>query len=184
MIDRSLLRIYLNQLQLRTIKECYEDMSKKAESNLWSFLYALGDQKFASRQQRRIERHLLEAKVPIRKSLDRFEFHKLTSVTAAQMTSFAETTKWVNQVHTLILFGLSGVGKSHQSATIGRRLAAKEEKNLFSNPMTLVQKRQLAYEEKKLQNALDRLAKYDLLILDDFGYDKKLILRRVSYSSS
>ncbi len=167
---------HLKQLRLRTIRECYEELSQRAENDHWTYqqyLAALCDQELAGRLQRRIERHLLEAKLPIGKTLDTFEFNKLTSITAAQMTSFAETTKWVRQAHNLILFGPSGVGKSHLAAAIGRRLVEKEVRVHYTKTTTLVQKLQLAYDEKKLQNELDKLAKYDLLILDDIGYVKK-----------
>ena len=88
----------LKQLRLRTIRSCYEEISQKAENGHWTYqqyLEALCDQELAGRQQRRTERHLIKAKLPIGKTLDTFEFKKLTSITAAQMTSFAEETKWV-----------------------------------------------------------------------------------------
>ncbi len=89
------------------------------------------------------------------------------------MTSFAEDTKRVKQAHNLIMFGPSSVGKSHLAAAIGRRLAEKEVRVHFTKTTTLVQKLQVVYEEKKRQSALDRLSKFDLLILDDIGYVKK-----------
>ena len=71
------------------------------------------------------------------------------------------------------MFGPSGVGKSHLAAAIGRRLVKKEVRVYYTKTTTLVQKLQLGYNDKKLQSELDKLAKYDLLILDDIGYVKK-----------
>ena len=102
-----------------------------------------------------------------------FEFDKLTSINVAQLVSFAETTAWVEHNQNLILFGPSGVGKTHIAAAIGRRLIENGKRVYFTKTTTLVQKLQLAYGEQKLQNALDKLTKYDLLILDDIDYAKK-----------
>ena len=176
MIDASILPAQLKHLRLRAIRECYEELSRKAENEHWTyqqFLSALCDHELTGRQQRRIERHLLEAKLPIGKSLDTFEFDKLTSVKAAQIASFAETTKWVEQAHNLILFGPSGVGKTHLAAAIGRRLIEKGMRVYFAKTTALVQAMQLAYGNQRLHNALEKLAKFDLLILDDIGYVKK-----------
>jgi DNA replication protein DnaC len=88
------------------------------------------------------------------------------------MTSFADAT-WVQQAHNLILFGPSGVGKSHLAAAIGRSLVEQEMRVYFTKTTTLVQQLQLAYNENRLQKEIDKLSKYDLLILDDIGYVKK-----------
>jgi len=175
-MDSPILLKQLKQLRLKSIRESYEELSQRAENDRWSYqhyLAALCDQELAGRQQRSIERHIIESKLQIGKTLDTFEFDKLTSVSTPQMMSFAESTKWVKQAQNLILFGPSGVGKSHLAAAIGRRLIDQEIRVYFTKTTTLVQKLQLAYDDKKLQNELEKLAKYDLLILDDIGYVKK-----------
>ncbi len=176
MIATNLLPTQLKQLRLSGIRICYEKTSHRAESDHWTYqqyLAALCDQELAVRQERRINRCLLEAKLPLGKSLDTFEFDKLMSVNVAQIMSFAQTTKWVEQAHNLILFGPSGVGKTHIAAAMGRRLIEQGMRVHFTKTTTLVQKLQLAHGEHKLQSALDRLSKYDLLILDDIDYAKK-----------
>jgi DNA replication protein DnaC len=176
MIETTTLSTHLKQLRLSAIRICYEKMSQKAESDHWSYqqyLSALCDQELAVREQRRIARNLFEAKLPLGKSLDTFEFDKLTSINVAQLVSFAETTEWVENAANLILFGPSGVGKTHIAAAIGRRLIEKGKRVYFTKTTTIVQKLQLAYGEQKLQNALDKLSNYDLVILDDIDYAKK-----------
>ena len=72
-----------------------------------------------------------------------------------------------------MLFGPSGTGKTHLAAAIGRRLIELGKRVFFIRTTALVQKLQLAYLENKLSDALEKLEKFDLIILDDFGYVKK-----------
>ena len=176
MIDSAALPFQLKQLRLSTIRESCEETSLLAEKHHWTyqqFLAVLCDKELAGREQRRIQRNLIESKLPIGKTLDRFEFKNLSSITGAQMAAFAETKSWIEEAHNLILFGPSGVGKTHLAAAIGRRLVEHGKRVLFVKTTALVQKLQLAYHEHKLQDLIDKLAKYDLLILDDIGYVKK-----------
>ena len=166
----------LKQLRLGAIRDCYEETALHAESQGWTYqqyLAALCDKQLAQRDQSRIQRHLQEAKLPIGKTLDTFEFDKLTSVKRTQLNSFAETTTWLDQAHNLILFGPSGVGKTHLAAAIGKRLVELGARVLFEKTTLLVQELQVAYKEKRLSSSLDKLARYDLLILDDIGYVQK-----------
>jgi DNA replication protein DnaC len=154
----------------------FAETTHRAEEHKWSyqqFLAALCDQELTGREQRRIERYLQQSKLPIGKTLETFDFTCLTSVTAAHITAFAETVTWVKQAHNLILFGPSGVGKTHLAAAIGRRLTQKGIRVLFQKTTSLVQQLQLAYNEHKLQDMLNKLGAYDLLILDDLGYVRK-----------
>lgn len=176
MINNATLPILLKQLRLGTIRTSWEEVAQQAEKHHWTYpqyLTALCDREMASRDQSRIERNLLEAKLPIGKTLDAFEFGKLASINAAQITAFAENTHWITNAQNLIIFGPSGVGKTHLAAAIGRRLTERGMRVLFTKTTILVQKLQSAYCSHKLSDLLVKLAKYDLLILDDIGYVKK-----------
>jgi DNA replication protein DnaC len=158
------------------MRTSWEEIAQQAEKHGWTYpqyLTALCDREMASREQNRIERNLLEAKLPIGKTLGSFEFGSLTSINAAQITAFAENTHWVTNAQNLIIFGPSGVGKTHLAAAIGRRLTERGMRALFTKTTILVQKLQSAYSNHKLPDLLAKLAKYDLLILDDIGYVKK-----------
>ena len=67
----------------------------------------------------------------------------------------------------LILMGPPGGGKSHLSSAIGLSLVEKGWKVLFARTSDLVQRLQIARRELALENALAKLDKYHLLILDD-----------------
>jgi DNA replication protein DnaC len=116
---------------------------------------------------------LFDAKLPIGKSLDTFDFMKALSINAAQISALAENIQWVSKAHNLLLFGPSGVGKTHLAAAIGRRLIEHGMRVLFTKTTTLVAKMQAANKEHKLADFIEKLAKFQLLILDDIGYVKK-----------
>ena len=176
MINKEVLSSQLKKLRLGAIQSNWETLSIKAEELHWTYpeyLAALCDIELAGRDSRRIERYLVEAKLPIGKTLDRYDFSKSTSITGAQINAFAENTQWVTQGRNLILFGPSGVGKTHLAAAISRRLVELGVRVLFTKTTALVQKMQIAFNEHKLSETLEKLGRYDLLILDDIGYIKK-----------
>ncbi len=176
MVNKSALPFQLKQLRLSVMRSSWEELAQEAENGRWQYpeyLATLCDRELSNREQSRIQRHITEAKLPIGKTLDRFEYNKLTSIKAAQISAFAEDSSWVMQAHNLILFGPSGVGKTHLAAAIGRRLVELGIRVLFTKTTALVQKLQSAYHERKLSDTLARLAKYQLVILDDIGYVRK-----------
>jgi len=176
MISSATLPLMLKQLRLRNMQSNWEEMAKQAESSNWTYpryLAALCDKEVSVREQQQIQSRIKEAKLPIGKTLDAFQFCKLASINAAQITALAENTNWVTSAHNLIIFGPSGVGKTHLAAAIGRRLVERGMRVLFTKTTALVQTLQLANNSHKLSEVLGKLAKFNLLVLDDIGYVKK-----------
>lgn len=176
MITSEKLSILLKDLRLGTMRTNWEDLAERAETHHWTYeqyLTLLADMELTSRNQRRIQQHITESKLPLGKTLDTFEFSGLSSITGAQISGLADSTNWVSQAHNLILFGPSGVGKSHLAAAIGRRLIEKGLRVLFVKTTSLVQRLQTAYKRHELSELIAKLAKFDLLILDDIGYIKR-----------
>lgn len=80
---------------------------------------------------------------------------------------------WLSQGHNIILFGASGLGKTHLAAALGYALIEKSIRVKFTSSTALVQQLQKSREDLGLEDMLKKLDKYELLILDDIGYVKK-----------
>jgi DNA replication protein DnaC len=176
MISSATLPLMLKQLRLKNMQSNWEEMAQQAESSHWTYpqyLATLCDKEVSVREQQQIQTRIREAKLPIGKTLDAFQFNKLTSINPAQISALAENTNWVAEAHNLIIFGPSGVGKTHLAAAIGHRLVERGMRVLFTKTTALVQSLQLANNNHKLSELLGKLAKFHLLILDDIGYVKK-----------
>lgn len=89
------------------------------------------------------------------------------------MSQLAQDTAWLKRADNLLLFGPSGVGKTHLAAAIGRSLVELGARVRFLSATALVQLLQASKANLQLQSALLKLDKYDLLILDDLSYVKK-----------
>ena len=172
----DLLPSLLKQLCLPEIKSNWESLSKKAEDNHWTYseyLKKLCEMEIASRYQKRIQRYIKESKLPAGKTLSTFDFASAKSINAAQIKAIAENDTWIEERQNIILFGPSGVGKTHLAAAIGHSLIDQGIRVFFSSATAMVQKLQIAKQEYKLHDMLNKLSKYQLLILDDIGYVRK-----------
>ena len=80
---------------------------------------------------------------------------------------------WIESGANVLLFASSGTGRSHITAVIGVSLVEKGWRVLFTRASEVVQRLQVARRELNLANAIDKLDKHDLIILDDMTYVRK-----------
>jgi DNA replication protein DnaC len=175
-IDVTRLTLMLNELRLPAIKQLWEKIAARSDKEGWPaarFLAALAEHELAERDRRRLERHLGEAKLQPGKTLATFDFEAVPMVSKAQVMALCAGDAWLEQGANLILLGGPGGGKSHLSSAIGLALLEKGYRVLFSRTSDLVQKLQVARRELALESAINRLDRFDLLILDDITYVSK-----------
>lgn len=175
-IDAQRLSLILNDLRLPAIKQVWPDFAARADKEGWPaarLLAALAEYEIAERDRRRIERHLIEARLPPAKTLDGFAFEALPMISKAQVIALCSGDGWLEKGANLILFGPPGGGKSHLAAAIGLALIENGWRVLFSRTSDLVQRLQLARRDLALEAAVAKLDKYHLLILDDLAYVTK-----------
>lgn len=166
----------LNDLRLPAIKEIWPRFTKRSDQEGWPaarFLAAIAEHEISERGQRRIERHLKEARLVPGKTLDNFDFEAVPMISKAQVKALCAGNVWLDKGANLILFGLPGRGKSHLCSAIGLALLEKGYRVLFAQTSDLVQKLQVARRELFLESAINRLDNFDLLILDDITYVSK-----------
>jgi DNA replication protein DnaC len=175
-VDGAKLSLLLNELRLPAIKVMWPKFAEQADKEGWPaarFLAALAEHELAERDRRRVERHLAEARLLPGKTLDTFEFATVPMISKAQVTAIAAGDSWLENGANLLLFGPPGGGKSHLASAIGLALIENGWRVLFTRTTDLVQKLQVARRELGLEAAIDRLDRFDLLILDDLAYVTK-----------
>jgi DNA replication protein DnaC len=175
-IDGTRLTLILNELRLPAIKQGWESFAERADKEGWPaarFLAALAEHEVAERDRRRIERHILEARLLPGKTLDSFEFEAVPMISKAHVMAICAGDSWIGKGANLILIGGPGGGKTHLASAIGLALVENGWRVLFARTSDLVQKLQIARRELALEAAINRLDRFHLLILDDLAYVSK-----------
>ena len=172
-VDTARLPLLLGELRMPTIVKLWQAFTERADREGWPsarLLATLAELELAERAQRRIQRHLLEARLPPGKTLGSFDFASVPMVSHAHVTALASGDAWLNKGANVLLFGPSGSGKSHLAAALGHALVENGYRVLFTRTTELVQRLQTARQALSLDAAIDKLDKYHLIILDDLGY--------------
>jgi DNA replication protein DnaC len=107
-------------------------------------LATLAELELAERSQRRIQRHLIEARLPPGKTMDSMDFAALPMLSRAHVSALASGDGWIATGGTVLLFGPSGSGKSHLAAAFGHALVENGYCVLFTRTTDLVQRLQQA----------------------------------------
>lgn len=170
------LPILLKELRLSAMAKDWEVIAQKAVTEQWEpelFLAELCELEANHRHESRLKRLLKESKLPVGKQLHQYKFDEIEGVTSLQIKQKVSQIDWLRQGHNILLFGASGLGKTHLACAIGYSLLEKAVRVKFSTSTAIVQELQRAKETLGLNDALRKLDKYELLILDDIGYVKK-----------
>ena len=173
MADAATLPILLKQLRLPTMVACCDEVTDRAAQHGWSLQQALAtlcEYELSEREQRRLQRHLHEARLPVGKTLATFDMTTLDASQRQRLSALANDRTWIDQAANLLLFGASGLGKSHLAAAVGHALIEQGLRVRYYPASSLVQELQAAKQVLSLSDALTKLDKYRLLIIDDIGY--------------
>ena len=176
MANIASLPLVLKELKLSGFTQHWEELAQKALDGQWlpqQYLAELCAHETAMRDHRRLQRYLREAQLPPAKQLSRFDFSDAEGITKQQVTALIQQPFWARQAENILLFGASGVGKTHLACGIGYALIDQGYRVKFMTATNLVQNLQCAKESLRLPEVLARLNKYTVLIIDDIGYVKK-----------
>lgn len=173
---KAMLPMLLTELRLPTMHRRWENLAVEAEDKGWSgpqYLTNLCEAEVEARSRRRLDRHMAESLLPKAKTLETYDFDVVSGVTKSKVQALATGEAWVKDGMNVLIFGGSGAGKTHLAAAIGEKLIESGFRVLFCRTTDLVQKLQAAKKALTLPSAIEKLEKYDCLILDDFGYVRK-----------
>jgi len=167
------LPMLLRSMCLPTIAREYDQAVHRAEAENWGyqrFLSYLFEAEASDRLQRKIARQLKDSNLPAGKTLEALDQKILPEKTRRQLPTLLEAD-FVRRGDNLLCFGLAGRGKTHFVAAIAREWICRHQLQvLFVPAFKLVTQLLAAKRDLKLPQAINRLQRFDAVVIDDIGY--------------
>jgi DNA replication protein DnaC len=171
-----LLEHHLKALRLPTMLREYDKLARTCAVEKANFpnyfpnyLLRLTELELLDRDRRSTERRIRQAKFPVVKSLDSFDF---LAIPALNKTLVLELTRceYLARKENILLLGNSGTGKTHIALALGLAACQRGHRVRFITAAALVGELIEARDEKRLLRFQKQIAAYELLIVDELGY--------------
>jgi DNA replication protein DnaC len=165
----------LKELHLPIFREYHQEFAQAAaadELGYEEYLYELAQRECEVRRANKIARLVKMSKLPLEKTLETFELNRMPLKIRRQVKVLSEGS-FADRNENILAFGKPGSGKTHLLCGICHELARQGRQVYFTTCDLIVQELLRAKQELVLDKLLKRLARYDVLMIDDFGYVKQ-----------
>jgi DNA replication protein DnaC len=170
--NSMLLRTYLKRLRMPTIAAGFAKMADDAAASKMdyeAYLLALVEAEICQREANMRRRRLAGARFPLEKTLESFEFSHLPNLSKEAIFQLA-AGEYMRKCENVIMVGPTGVGKTHMAIALGTVACSQGRKVRFYTAAGLVNEMVEALAAHQLSKLDARLARFDLIILDEVGY--------------
>lgn len=168
----DLLRAQARVLKMPGLARSFETLARSASEEKWTYsdyLHEVLSTEVTSRMESAVRQRIRDARFPESKTLDSFDFSAAESVDAAQIAELARC-EWVRKASNVILAGPIGTGKTHLAIALGSEAARQRLHVGFWRAADLVRALVEARDGRELGRLQRRLARVDLLIIDEVGF--------------
>ena len=158
-------------VEATTLDEVLERAEKESFSHL-SFLDRLLGAEADARRERAVARRIREAHFAEDKNLEAFNWNfNPKTFDRVQMEELA-TGDFIRRRTNLVMVGWSGIGKSHIIQALGQKACVNGYRVLYRSSAQLLSDLTASLADKTLPARLRYYANPELLIIDEFGFDK------------
>lgn len=162
---------HMRTLRLAGMERNWKAMKETRQSTTLGFqdgLELLLQSEIDEREEKRYDRLKKNAGFRYQASIEEINMDPVRGVDLSLITELAAGS-YIDKAEPIIITGATGCGKSFMASALGLRACAQGKKVAYFNLQKLLQRTKMARLEGTLQKLMDKLAKTDLLILDDFG---------------
>ena len=121
------------------------------------------------RRSRRVKRLIKLAGFPVAKTLDNYDFNPINFPKSIDKTDLL-SLDFIDKRENILMLGSVGTGKSHLATALGIKACSNNKKVQFYRVVDLTNELLEKYKDGQANKLIKKIAKADLLILDELGY--------------
>lgn len=130
----------------------------------------LADAEWLHRENARLTQRLRNAKLKLQACVEDIDYAHTRGLTKSTILEL-QTSRWVREKHNVVITGPTGVGKSYLACALGQKACRDGFSVAYRRVSRLFDELAQARADGTLPLLLRRLAKTNILILDDFGLE-------------
>ena len=162
----------LRALHLGAMADAYRTQLQDPAMGSLSFDERVGmlvDAEHLARDTRKLARRLTEAKLRIPQAcLEDIEYAPRRELDRPLIRQLA-TGQWVREHRNILITGATGVGKTYVACALGQHACRQGHRTIYRRLPRFFQELALARADGSYPTLLARLARVDVLVLDDWG---------------
>jgi DNA replication protein DnaC len=163
---------YAKQLYLPTLGEqaasLADEAVRKKQTHL-SYLEVLLGAEIEERNRKAVARRIKEAHFPVVKTLEDFNFQATPHISPTQLRSLSEGG-YLTCKEPICLLGDTGTGKTHLAIGLAVAACRQRKRVRFATAAEIVTELIEAQSQNQLTRVRNRWLRYDLVVIDEFGY--------------
>jgi DNA replication protein DnaC len=170
--EESRLPEHLAQLRLPFIEENYQTLADQAAREQWThaqYLARLMEGENQGRHDRSIARRITEARFPVIKTLDQFDWNWPKKINRAQVQHLF-SLGFLKENTNVTLVGGVGLGKSHLAIALGHAACLQGHSVLFTTAVEAINTLTAAQAQSRLKSELKKFLAPTILVCDELGY--------------
>jgi len=167
-----LLEHHLKQLRLPSFLREYDKLARQCaaeQADYPQYLLRLSELELLDRERRATERRIHQARFPVVKSLETFEFAAIPSLNNSLVLELARC-EFIERKECVLALGNPGTGKTHLALALGLAACQKGYRVRFTATAAIVHELIEARDEKRLLRFQKQMASCELLIVDELGF--------------
>ena len=169
MIHQSLEK--LSQMRLHTMVDAIRQQLEQPSVQELSFeerLAMIVDHEWLFRENRRLTRRLKEARLKQQAAVEDIDFRQPRGLDKSVMLTLS-TCQWIRNHQNVIITGPTGIGKSYLAEALAQKACREGFTALYYRSPRLFRDLAIARGDGNYSKLLIKLAKTDLLVVDDWG---------------
>jgi DNA replication protein DnaC len=162
----------LRSFHLHRSAERLADVAQEAVVKNWpplEFLEALLSEEAAARHERIVAQRLREAKIPVLKTMENFDWTHPASI-PRQLIMNTFTFDFLEKKENFVLVGPAGVGKSHIAQALAFAACQREIKTRWIAAAELINILRATRADHSTEKVLKHFTGYRLLVIDELGF--------------
>ena len=129
----------------------------------------LVDQQWSWKEDRALSRRLAQARFKLAAAVEDIDYRHARGLDRKLIRSLAAESRWVRQHHNVFLLGPAGIGKTYLACALAQKACRDGFTALYTRAPQLFRELAVAHADGSLPRRLLRLARIDVLIVDDWA---------------